>query len=838
MFSEMTVGEITSTDLVTTSPHQSLRAATEKMQSIGCGSILVVEHGKVSGIWTEADTMDLDYRHRYLCEITIADVMTSPVISILRTASLSELDQLFTEQQIRHCLVVDEDGQPFGMVTRSDLIFNLGVKHYLSLRTLDSVKLSSLERIEDTSSLSQIVDLMKASRYSMAVLTDRKGIETSVITQRGLVQLIAEEVTHLRISEVSTHPIVSVPSTITLLDALNKLKKQNLRCLKVVSKREEVGYICMKSIHETIELEYTSQLRDLISHSGKALEVSSQHLNLARRVIEASLNSIMITDINDHIVSINPAFTRVTGYSAREVVGKNPKVLSSGHHDKSFYNKIRERLNSRGNWQGEIWNRRKDGEIFPEWLSITAITDSQGNICQYASIFTDLTQQKLVEEQVHKLAHYDELTGLLNRQMFNIELEMGLEQAKLYGHKLAVLAIDIDLFNQINNSLGQTVGDKVLSLFGRKLSKATGSDAIVSRLGGDTFSVILPKIFELEDTLEPIDAISMLSEKIFQVDERDLMLTTSMGISFYPEDGDNAETLMKNANTAMHKVKDMGRNGYQFYTASMSSRTQDRLDMQSRLQIAARKDEFFLYYQPKFNLATNRLVSYEALVRWDDAKLGLVSPEIFIPLLERMGLIEDVSLWVLREACQQNQEWMTMGIAPQAMAVNISALHIKRGDVVADVKKVLSDLDYPAELLELEITESAFIDGVEDVSAMLQELRNLGVTIAIDDFGTGYSSLSYLKKIPADVLKIDASFIKELTTSRDDQQIVHAIVAMAHSLNLEVIAEGVETIDQARFLVDCDCDLVQGFLYSKPLKSEHVMQGKFNDVSELGIAAC
>jgi EAL domain-containing protein (putative c-di-GMP-specific phosphodiesterase class I) len=330
----------------------------------------------------------------------------------------------------------------------------------------------------------------------------------------------------------------------------------------------------------------------------------------------------------------------------------------------------------------------------------------------------------------------------------------------------------------------------------------------------------------------------MLSEKVFQVEEQDLMLTTSMGISFYPEDGDNAENLMKNANTAMHKVKDMGRNGYQFYTASMSSRTQDRLDMQSRLQIAARNEEFFLYYQPKFNLATNRLVSYEALIRWNDAKLGLVSPEIFIPLLEKMGLIENVSLWVLREACQQNQKWMTMGIAPHAMAVNISAIHIKRGDVIADVKKILVDLDYPAELLELEITESAFIDGVEDVSAMLQELRKMGETIAIDDFGTGYSSLSYLKKIPADVLKIDASFIKDLTTSRDDQQIVHAIVAMAHSLNLQVIAEGVETVDQARFLVDCECDLVQGFLYSKPLKSEFVEQGKFNDVRELGIAAC
>jgi diguanylate cyclase (GGDEF)-like protein/PAS domain S-box-containing protein len=839
MYSEMTVEEITSTDLITVTPHDSLRNACKKMQTAGCGSVLVVDSGKVRGIWTEADTIKLDFQHRYISEILLSDVMSSPVVSIVRTANLTELDNLFKEKGIRHCLVVDEAGQPFGITTKSDLIFNLGVKHYLSLRTLNSVRLSKLSCIDDSKSLSEVVERMQQSEYSMAVLTDGNGIERSVITQRGLVQLVADEITHLRISDVSTHPIVEVNSSVTLLDALHKLQKLNLRCLIVKdNKDQKLGYICMKSIHETIEREYTSQLRDLISHSGRALEESAKHLNLARRVIEASLNSIMITDVNDKILSINPAFSRVTGYSAREVVGENPRILNSGHHDKSFYKKIKDRLNTRGNWQGEIWNRRKDGEIFPEWLSITAIADSKGNVCQYASIFTDLTQQKMVEEQVHKLAHYDELTGLLNRQMFNIELDMALSQAQRYGHKLAVLTLDIDLFNQINDSLGHTVGDQLLVEFAKELVNLAGSEGIVSRLGGDTFSIILPKIFELEDTLDVISDISGLSEKVFQIKGRDLLLTTSMGISVYPEDGSSTELMVQNANVAMHKVKDMGRNGYQFYTSSMSSRTQDRLDMQSRLQIAARANDFFLYYQPKFDLSNNNLVSYEALIRWNDSKLGLVSPEIFIPLIEQMGLIEEVSLWVLKEACQQNQKWIQSGVPPHRMAVNISALHIKRGDVVRDVKKILAELDYPAELLELEITESAFIDGVDDVSAMLSELRDIGISIAIDDFGTGYSSLSYLKKIPADVLKIDASFIKDLTENRDDQQIVQAIIAMAHSLDLLVIAEGVETAEQARFLTNCSCDMVQGFLYSKPLQSDLVLKGNFNNFATPEIAAC
>jgi diguanylate cyclase (GGDEF)-like protein/PAS domain S-box-containing protein len=816
MYSESTVGEICTRELETVPADATLVHAAKVMSSAECGSVVVMTDDEIVGIWTETDALRLDYAESGIGQCPLIDLMSTPVRSISRDAPLELLDEIFRKEGIRHCLVVDGDGSPFGIVTSTDLVLALAARSYLSLRRLDSVQLAQIPHARDTTAIPILTGLMKISETNAVVLTEESGEEVGVVTPRGLVRMLAGG-SVLRNARAAAQPITRIEGSRSLLDALNMLGSYDLQCVEVVDEEcDPLGFVCLRCIQRTIEMECKSQLRALIGGTGDIQAVASQNLNLALKVIDASLNGVMITDPEDNIVSVNPAFTRATGYKATEVIGRNPELLSSGRHDPEFFREMKRQLHSVGSWEGEIWNRRKNGEIFPEWLSVTAITDSHGNVCEYASIFTDLTYLKAVEAKVDRLSRYDDLTGLPNRQVFSNRLDAAITSARQRGNKLAVVIVDVDRFNQINDTFGYSDGDRILAQFANVLGELAGN-AMVSRLGGDTFSVCIDRVGTVEDTLQAVGWVSRLASTVFHAADQELLLTVSMGISLFPDDGETSESLIKNASTAMHKVKDMGRNGFQFYASAMSRITQVRLDMQSKLQAAATgMHSLFLKYQPQVDLTRKEIVGYEALLRWEDAKFGLVSPVHFIPLIEKLGLIEDVSLWVIRNALKENLKHIHERPLYR-MAVNISTIHIRRGNLVSDVEQILNDLDYPAEQLELEITESSFMDDVDNVAWMFHELRGMGVSIAIDDFGTGYSNLSYLKRIPADILKIDGGFIRNLTLSRSDRQIVKAIIAMSHSLGLKVIAESVEFEEQAELLLDYGCDIVQGYLFSEPV---------------------
>jgi len=837
MYSTVTVDEIVDKPLATCTPQDTLQVAVKKMTDTKCSSVIVVEEESVVGIWTEADAMRLDYSNPLVDSVRIGSLMSKPVQSISRKANLGELGIFFDEKGIRHCLVVNENGSPYSIVTRSDLVYSLGTEQYLSCGFLESFNLTMLSSVSVSASLSETVEIMRKSGEDAVLLVDDQGTATSIFTQRDLIKLIANKHTEVLSTSSSYHPLVKVPQSITVSEASESLRNKHLRYLMVEDgKHEPISFISLKTIHRIIVLNYISQLRDLLKGSDHALSLTTHQLALAGKVIESSFNSVMITEPDGTIISVNSAFTKVLGFLPHEVIGKASTVLRSDLHDEEFYRKLRQQLLEEGHWNGEVWSRRKDGDIVPQHLSITAICDDHNQVHQYAAIFEDRTRQKQIEKKIHRLANIDDLTGLPNRSRFNDKLTGAINTAISDDSQLAVLLIDFDRFNQVNATLGHEAGDQIICHFSKLLKRIIRSGDTVARLGGDTFAILLAEIEGLEGVTRIANSILNKSSDAFFVDESTLYLTTSIGISCYPQDGNTVESLLRTADTAIHRVKDMGGNGYEIYNPEMITRSQEDLEMHSRLRGAMMNNDFYLNYQPKVCLITNQTVAYEALIRWEDSKLGAISPTIFIPMVEELGLIESVSCWVLEEACRQNLDWIDNGLQPRRIAVNVSSLHIKRGTVLSDVQQVLDKLNYPPELLELEITESAFINQVDGVTDMLSKLRDMGITVAIDDFGTGYSSLSYLKKIPTDTLKIDASFVRDVTENKDDQQIVRAIIAMAHTLSLKVIAEGVETIKQANFLMDNGCDQIQGYLFSKPLASHDVLEDDYWDFNILSSA--
>jgi diguanylate cyclase (GGDEF)-like protein/PAS domain S-box-containing protein len=617
-------------------------------------------------------------------------------------------------------------------------------------------------------------------------------------------------------SRLDLSDCIKVSGSTTALDATRLLKEIDQNNLTIADDSFTIKFVGLKDFSDDGEFEYVARLKNSLADNRKALETSSRHLELANRVIAASLNSIMITDARGRITSVNPSFTRTTGYSENDVIGKTPAILNSGLHDQAFYKAMFDEVRLNDRFEGEIWNRRKNGEIYLEWLTVSAIRDDSGNICQYASIFNDITQQKVMEEENLRLSLTDALTGLPNRKTFCDRVGMAIGHASRHNHKLAVLAVSIDHHRRISNTLGHAVGDELLVQYSRRLLGIVRKEDAVARLGEHEFAILMPEVESFDGARRIINALTDFSTHSFVVAERELYLTSSIGISYFPHEAD-PEELVNNAETAMQMAREAGLNNHRLYTQAMDVDSRRRLDMQSLLRAGLHKEEFSLHYQPKKDLESNRLVAQEALLRWQNKQLGPIPPVTFVPLAEKLGLIDDIGRWVLREACMQNQKWMAQGFGANRMSVNVSTLHLKSGTLVNDVKRILSELDYSPEQLDLEITESAFIDDIDDVSRMLSQLRDMGVSIAIDDFGTGYSSLSYLKKIPADLIKIDKSFIKDLHNSRDDQQITQAIIAMAHHLGFAVIAEGVEKQQQLDLLVAYGCDQVQGSLYSDPL---------------------
>ena len=551
---------------------------------------------------------------------------------------------------------------------------------------------------------------------------------------------------------------------------------------------------------------------------------NSEQLRLLAKVFAHSGEAILVTDAQNRIVSVNESFTRLTGYSADEVQGQNPRILSAGRTTREEYDEMWQAIRHKGTWQGEIWDQRKDGSVYPKWLTISTLRDDQGRVTHYIGNFTDISERKDAERQILHLAHHDTLTGLANRFSLHQRLEQAVALARRDGRGLAVLFIDLDRFKAINDSLGHPMGDRLLIEVGQRLRGSVRESDAVARFGGDEFVIVMTDLQEAN-----VGQISSLASKIlrrlsraYNIAGRELHSTPSIGISVFPEDGDDVDTLLKNADMAMYHAKSLGRANFQFFTPAMNEAAAERAELESALRRAIETRQFLLHFQPQIDALSGRTQCVEALVRWQHPDRGLVPPAKFIPLAEDTGMIEGVGRWVLDAACRQLWWLRSHGWPGVRMAVNLSARQLKQDDLIPWIEQLLAVHGIPASELELEITESVAMENPEATIDILRRLRDLGVTLAIDDFGTGYSSLAYLKLLPIQRLKLDRSFVRDIESDHNDAIICSATIALAHSLGLEVVAEGVETEAQYAFLRYLGCDLIQGYYFSRPLPADEL----------------
>lgn len=544
-----------------------------------------------------------------------------------------------------------------------------------------------------------------------------------------------------------------------------------------------------------------------------------QQLLEGETLFQQSSEGIMITDAAQVILRINPSFTQITGYSSEMILGEKPSILSSDRHDEQFYRNIFDKLTSEGLWQGEIWNRRFTGEVYPQWLSIIALK-KDAILFRYMGIFTDITRHINKNTIIRNHAYYDTLTGLPNRMLLYDRLTLMLNLARRKKSIVGTLLLDINRFKIINDTLGYAVGDQLLQMVGERLKSCTRDIDSVFRLGDDEYAILLEEITQPQDASRVAKRILSACAQPFIIKEHELYITISIGVSLFPGDGSEQELLIKNAEAAMLRAKELGISNYQHYKPAMNTQAFEQLALEHNLQRALKKNEFVVYYQPLIDLKTMQIIGAEALIRWEHSDLGIVAPGQFIPLAEETGLIIPIGKWVLHTACRQMGLWQAQFNKPLIISVNLSARQFQQHDLPSMVRDALTHNHFNPDLLKLEITETIGMKNPEQTLCTLQELKMMGTHIAIDDFGTGYSSLSYLKKFPIDTIKIDRSFVSDIPADLNDAAIVNAIIAMAHSLKLDVIAEGVETIKQVNYLAEQGCDQLQGFFFSKPVAVE------------------
>ncbi|MSR16957.1 MAG: EAL domain-containing protein [Methylococcaceae bacterium] len=547
-----------------------------------------------------------------------------------------------------------------------------------------------------------------------------------------------------------------------------------------------------------------------------------QGLRLMANIFEGSSDAIVITDNLNQIIDTNKAFTTITGYEKNNVIGVYPSFLNSDKHPNNFYYKLYRTLLKTGVWCGEVWSKHKNNEVFPIWLSIYTVKNENNLTIHFVGIFSNITARKAVENQLKQLAHYDLLTGLANRAQFIERLKWSIDISKRDGKETALMFLDLDRFKLINDTLGHQAGDELLIEVARRLTANVREVDTVSRLGGDEFTVVLNGIKSPEEAgFVSRNLLKALAVPVF-LEGQEVFISSSIGIAIYPIDGASVNELVKNADTAMYHAKEQGRNNYQYFSSGMNQKVLDELEMETNLRQALKNNEFSLRYQPQFNLRTRELIGLEVLLRWEHPKLGFISPSIFIPHAEKNDLIISIGEWLLRTACERSVGWQKSGLKPVRISVNLSGMQLKQGDFINKVTQILTETKLLPTFLEFELSEGVLVNDTEVTTSVLTELKEMGIRLSIDDFGTGYSSLSYLKRLPIDSLKIDQSFIQDISTDMDDNAIASTIITMAHNLRLTVIAEGVETQEQIDILCEKNCDEVQGYFFSRPLTEENM----------------
>ncbi|MDR2906326.1 MAG: EAL domain-containing protein [Helicobacteraceae bacterium] len=562
-------------------------------------------------------------------------------------------------------------------------------------------------------------------------------------------------------------------------------------------------------------------------------DVTEQHeaqarLRLSAQVFESLSEGLVVTNSAGEIQMVNAAFSAITGYSEKEAIGNKPgALLASGQHGAEFYRDMWRALGKTDKWSGEIINRKKNGELYPEWLSITATRSRHsGKVQQFVALFTDVSVRKQAEEHIRRLSYYDPLTGLANRLLYGDRLENAIHQAHRNNELLAVIYLDLDRFKSVNDSLGHTAGDALLKLVSKRLIELMREGDTLARFGGDEFGMILNNIKDLKDVAVFARGILRTFVKPYELEGREIFCNTSVGIAIYPTDAERLEDLLKNADVALYRAKDSGRSNFKFFQESASKDFLAQLDLETALRHSVDRGELRLFYQPQVSSQTEKIYGVEALVRWQHPTLGLLPPDQFISIGENIGYIEKLGDWCLETACRQIVAWRAAKVPISRVAVNVSAKQLNNPKFMEKVMEIVRETGIETKYLELELTESSMTENPEKVMEIFSKLRATGIRVAIDDFGTGYSSLSYIARYPVDVLKIDKSFVQSIGEANDTSRVVKAIAMLAHSLSMEIVAEGVETEAQRDYLKSVGCELLQGFLYSKPVPREQLEQLK------------
>ena len=547
--------------------------------------------------------------------------------------------------------------------------------------------------------------------------------------------------------------------------------------------------------------------------------LETEHL-LSSVVFSGIHDGVCITDETGRILQVNDAFTQVTGYEAAEAIGQKPNLLKSGVHSAAFYQEMWDKISRYGNWQGEITNRRKDGSVYTEWLNISAVVSRQGILTNYVGLFSDLSERREAAERIQYLSSYDTLTGLPNRSLFADRLNQSLMNARRFDRGTAVILLDLDRFRLVNDTLGPPAGDEVLIEISRRLTLQVREGDTVGRRGGNEFGFVMASLAHEHDAIALVQRMLEAIAVPVLVNGQTVVVTASVGVSVAPMNGETGEALLKAADIALLRAKKAGCNSFCFYSTEMDADAARRLSLEAGLRLALAQGELSVHYQPQISLETGRMLGMEALLRWNSAQFGAVSPAEFIPIAEECGLIVPIGEWVLRTACQQTKAWLDLGLMPLRVAVNLSARQFRQPNLTAVVLDALAGSALPPAALELEITESAIIDDVDQAVAICHDLKRIGVKLSLDDFGTGYSSLAYVSRFPFDKIKIDKAFVHDVIDNPVNAAIASAAIVMARSLNLTVLAEGVETEEQASFLRGRRCDAMQGYLFSRPVPAE------------------
>jgi diguanylate cyclase (GGDEF)-like protein/PAS domain S-box-containing protein len=611
-------------------------------------------------------------------------------------------------------------------------------------------------------------------------------------------------------------------SVLVLVEDLTAEKKQMLQDKKYRRVLKQAHANLEKSVQErTRELSKTNeQMRREISDRKRA----EQRLELAGRVISGAREAIFIADADGRIVDVNDAFCRITGRAKAHVVGQDLAMFDWGPDHNGFRQGIWQELIENGEWQGEVWDRHGNGELYPILLSLNALRNDGTEISHFVGFFSDITRIKRTQERLSRLAHYDSLTGLPNRLLFNDRLEQAIASAARHNQLVAVMMLDLDRFKNINDTMGHRFGDKFLVALGRRFSVCLRETDTVCRLGGDEFAFILTGIVQSQDVAHVARKIMDEVSRPVVLDGREVFITASAGISIYPSDSRKVGRLLQNADTAMYHAKDHGKNHFQFFSQEMNATVLKRMKFENILRIGMSADQFLLHYQPMVDTESGRMIGMEALLRFRHPNLGVVSAANLVPVAEETGLIVPLGDWVLRSACAQNRSWQRMGLPPFKVSVNVSGRQLKDRRMAANIMKILEQTGLEPEFLEIELTESVMIEDADRSIQILAQLKDAGIGISIDDFGRGFSSLSYLRDLPIDKIKIDRSFLRDISPNSYEQALVKAVLTVAHSQQLNVVAEGVETEEQFRFLRSLGCDQVQGFLFARPTTVERVTE--------------